>query len=177
MSDIIWTNTTVKLGELKPWEYNPRYSTETDADRIAESHRLFGQVETFAIDPDGNVLNGHQRLSSWLAEYGENYEVDVRQASRALKDEERQALTVMLHVGATGKWDFEALANWDSDILQGFGFDEELLKSWQRDTFALGDLLGSEDDLENIEFKEYDEDIADEVEMATCPHCGKEFPK
>jgi len=25
--------------------------------------------------------------------------------------------------------------------------------------------------------KEYDESVADGVEMLTCPHCGKEFPK
>lgn len=144
MSDIVWKNDTIKLGDLQPWEHNPRYSTEKQAERIADSHRLFGQVETIAIGPNGEVLNGHQRLSAWLAEYGADYKVDVRRASRTLDDRERQALTAMLHAGAVGSWDWDSLANWDVDILQGFGFDEDLLKDWQRDTFALGDLLASE---------------------------------
>lgn len=28
-----------------------------------------------------------------------------------------------------------------------------------------------------IDFKEYDESVANDVEMMTCPHCGKTFPK
>src|SRR3972149_5421213 len=142
---ITWTNDQICLGALKPWENNPRYSTEQQAERISDSHRMFGQVETIAIGPDGSVYNGHERLSAWLAEYGPDYVVDVRRCSRKLKDDERQALTAMLHAGAVGSWDFDTLANWDSDILQGFGFDEDLLKGWQKDTFALGDLLASED--------------------------------
>jgi hypothetical protein len=31
--------------------------------------------------------------------------------------------------------------------------------------------------LENIEFKEYDESIANEVEFIECPECGHKFPK
>jgi hypothetical protein len=29
----------------------------------------------------------------------------------------------------------------------------------------------------NVEFKEYNESVADDVEMITCPHCGQQFPK
>lgn len=29
----------------------------------------------------------------------------------------------------------------------------------------------------DVQFKEYDESVADDVEMVTCPHCGGEFPK
>jgi hypothetical protein len=29
----------------------------------------------------------------------------------------------------------------------------------------------------DVEFKEYDESAADDVEMCTCPKCGHEFPK
>lgn len=146
MSDIIWTNDIIKLGDVDLWEYNPRFSTEEQAKRIVDSHRMFGQVDLIAVGPKNDngkypCYNGHQRVNSWLAEYGPDYEIDVRRASRMLTDEERQALTVMLHVGATGSWDWESLVSWDSDILQGFGFDEDLLKNWQKDSFALGDFL------------------------------------
>ena len=34
-----------------------------------------------------------------------------------------------------------------------------------------------EEDINDVEFKEYDEKIANDVEMITCPHCSGEFPK
>ena len=144
MTDIKWTNDRIRLGDLQPWEHNPRQSTDKQAERIADSHRLFGQVETIAIDPDGKVLNGHQRLSSWLAEYGPDFEADVRRCNRKLDTEERQALTAMLHAGAVGSWDWDALSGWDVEILQGFGFDEDLVTEWHRDAFSLGEWLVSE---------------------------------
>jgi len=140
---ITWTNDQIRLGDLKAWEHNPRYSTEKQAERITDSHRMFGQVDLIAIDAVNSVLNGHQRLSVWLAEYGADYVVDVRRCSRELEDDERQALTTLLHVGAVGSFNWDILSGWDADILQGFGFDEDLLKGWQKDTFALGDLLAS----------------------------------
>jgi hypothetical protein len=33
------------------------------------------------------------------------------------------------------------------------------------------------DDLAGVEFKEYDESVADEVEYITCPQCGHKWPK
>lgn len=142
MSDkITWTNDRVKLGDLKPWEYNPRQSSKKQAARIAQSLNEFGQVETIAIGPDNDLYNGHQRLGAWLQEFGPGYEVDVRRCSRELTTEERQALIVMLHAGATGSWNWDLLADIDTDILQGFGFDEDLLKGLQTDTFALAEML------------------------------------
>lgn len=164
MSDIKWANDTVKLSVLEPWLNNPRYSTEAQVERITDSHRMFGQVEIFAVGPNNELYNGHQRLSAWLAEYGPDFEVDVRRSSRPLDEAEKQALTAMLHAGAIGSWDWDTLANWDADILKDFGFDEDLLKSWQTDTFALGDLLASEDEQgDNDEPPEPQIDKADEL--------------
>jgi hypothetical protein len=49
---IKWTNTTVRLSDLKPWEENPRQSTPAEARRILQSMTDFGQVQTIAISPD-----------------------------------------------------------------------------------------------------------------------------
>jgi uncharacterized protein YbaR (Trm112 family) len=43
-----------------------------------------------------------------------------------------------------------------------------------RDAAAVMELLGKD---EAVDFKEYDESVANEVEMLTCPHCGKTYPK
>ncbi len=162
MANITWTNERRKLSQLKPWQRNPRQIKNKQAEILADSFDTFGQVETIAIGPDSEIYNGHQRLSVLVGQYGLDYEVDVRVSSRALTEKEREKLTVFLHRGATGEWNFDELANWDVSDLLEWGFEES--------DFPF-DVAGVPD------FKEYDESVVNEVEMLTCPHCGKSFPK
>ena len=145
MTPITWANCQVTLGELHPWGDNPRLSTKAQARRMLESWQRFGQVQTIAIGPAGQVYDGHQRLSALLTLHGKAYQVDARRADRELTDEERRALVVTLHAGAVGAWDWEELSNWEAGLLQEWGFDSETLTNWQRDVTALGNLLASEE--------------------------------
>lgn len=120
---ITWTNERRKLSDLIPWDRNPRQIQDAQAERLVDSVETFGQVETLAINPDNGVLNGHQRLSVLAGQYGMDYEVDVRVASRPLTEKEREKLTVYLHKGAAGEWDWAALAEWDYADLSAWGFD------------------------------------------------------
>lgn len=123
-----WLNTRVRLGDLKPWEHNPRRIGLTQAERLQNSFDEFGQVEALAIGPDGEVYNGHQRLSVLLEKFGPDYEVDARQSNRALTKQERKKLTVYLHRGATGEWDIDLLKNeFEWGELIEWGFDEKEL--------------------------------------------------
>ena len=131
MTKITWTNETRKLSELKPWVRNPRQINKEQTKRLQESFEQFGQVETIAIGPDNEVYNGHQRLSVLMQKYGRGYEVEVRVSSRSLDEKEREKLTVFLHKGAAGEWDFEALSEWDTADLLQWGFSEnELQLNW-----------------------------------------------
>lgn len=122
---ITWTNERRKLADLIPWERNPRTIKNAQAERLVDSVETFGQVETLAIDSNGVIVNGHQRLSVLAGQYGMDYEVDVRVASRPLTERERQQLTVYLHKGAAGEWNFDELANWGiEDDLVSWGFDD-----------------------------------------------------
>jgi hypothetical protein len=123
-SSMFWTNEKRKLSDLKPWERNPRQIKDKQAKLLAESFSDFGQVETIAISANGDIYNGHQRLSVLAGKYGMDYEVDVRVSSRDLTEKERERLTVYLHRGATGEWDFDELANWDMSDLLTWGFEE-----------------------------------------------------
>lgn len=145
MTPITWANCQVTLGELHPWGDNPRLSTKAQARRMLESWQRFGQVQTIAIGPGGQVYDGHQRLSALLTLHGKSYQVDARRSDRELTDEERRALVVTLHAGAVGSWNWDNLANWDAGELQEWGFDSETLTTWQRDVGALGNLLQSEE--------------------------------
>ena len=121
---ITWSNETRRLGDLIPWEINPRTISEKEAARLNESLDEFAQIETIAVGPNNEVYNGHQRLKVWQAEHGADYEVDVRVSSRELSEDERKKLTVYLHKGATGEFDFDLLANnFEIDDLLDWGFE------------------------------------------------------
>lgn len=126
---LTWINEKRTLRSLTPWEHNPRYIKDAQAERLLESFNEFGQVLPICIAPNGDILDGHQRRSVIGAadEYGLDYEVDVRVASRELTERERQKLTVYLHQGATGQFNFDELANWDLSDLVLWGFDEDFL--------------------------------------------------
>jgi hypothetical protein len=121
---IAWSNEKRKLSDLIPWERNPRQIRDKQAKLLAESFNDFGQVETIAISPDSEIYNGHQRLSVLAGQHGMDYEVDVRVSSRVLSEKERERLTVYLHRGATGEWNWDELANWDMGELLEWGFED-----------------------------------------------------
>jgi ParB-like chromosome segregation protein Spo0J len=175
MTDIVWTNVTVTLGQLQPWERNPKSISKSHAKRLLASWDKFGQFQTVAIGPGNEVYDGHQRLSVLRAAYGDGYQVAARQSSRELTDSERRELVIAAHVGTTGQFDWDELANWDAAELQEWGLDGETLQDWRTGIGALTELIGSEEPLP--EFEEYTEDVENEVEYITCPECGHKWPK
>jgi hypothetical protein len=139
-----WHEIKVKLGDLKPWAANPRYSTKAQAKRLIASFEKFGQVQTVAVSPMLDVYDGHQRLSALLTIHGADYEIDARQCDRALTDDERQELVITLHEGAVGTWNFDALANWDAPKLIEWGLNGDAMGEWKKDIAAVSALVASE---------------------------------
>jgi hypothetical protein len=165
---IIWSNEIRKLGDLNPWQRNPRKINEIQTSRLQESFDTFGQVELIAIGPNNEVYNGHQRLKVLLQEYGPDYEVAVRVASRTLTEKERQKLTVLLHKGATGEWDFGILdSEFEMVDLVEWGFDESEL------TAAIADLPKPPNALD-LE-AETQAEKPSEGDLYQCPKCGFKF--
>lgn len=119
---ITWTNERRKLSQLIPWQRNPRRLQDAQERRLGESLDEFSQVEPIAIGPGNEVYNGHGRLKAWAKTHGD-IEIDVRVASRPLTEKEREKLTVFLHKGAAGEWDFTTLsAEFDAAELIEWGF-------------------------------------------------------
>ena len=109
----------------------------------------------FAVSPlkDGKVFlyDGHQRYSSWLTVYGEDYEVDARQSDIFLTEEERLEFVVTMHAGATGSWDWQKLSSFPAPKLIEMGFDNELKKQYDFDALNLREMLGSEEILPTLD--------------------------
>lgn len=144
---LIWKSDRVKIGDLKAWTANPRMSTKAQAERILKSLDKFGQVETLAIDADNNIVNGHQRYFALMTIHLPEYEVDVRRANRALTDEEKKELTITLHAGATGSWDWNQISGWNAGELQEWGFNKDLLTNWNFDALNLREMTTAEIDI------------------------------
>lgn len=144
MSDITWTNVTVKLAALIPWDGNPKTSTGKNAAQLTNSFDELGQFQTIAIGPDGEVYDGHQRLSALKAKHGGAYTVDARQSSRPLTDQERRKIAI--YSRQIGAWDWGALSSWDAGELMEWGFDEDLLKDWGQDYSNLAEMLSAKDE-------------------------------
>ena len=164
---ITWQTEKRKLGSLNLRDDNPRFLTDEQEQRLRGSLRKFGYSQLIEVNPDGLVLDGHQRTPLMVAmkEFGAGYEVEVRVPSRPLTQEEWQEYTALKHQGAAGSWDFEALKDWDTEKLLEWGFTEAELEPI------------TPFDPDSVEFPEYDESVADEVEWNECPECGHRWPK
>jgi len=148
MSDLVWTPVKIKLGQIRQWKNNPRYSTKKDAANLVKSLKDFGQPEAFSVSPfDGNMVdlyNGHQRTLSWMASKGADFEVWAMQSNRPLTEREKEKLTIFLHTGAVGRWNWDALSGWSAADLREWGMDGDMLAGWNNDALNLRLLTAAE---------------------------------
>lgn len=154
-SSIAWSPDTVSIGDLKPWNRNPKRISKKRAKALLDYWQEIGQFQTIAIGPEGEVYDGHQRIATLKAAMGEGYQVAVLRSSRSLTEKEREKLVIAAHVGTTGNFDWEQLNTWDEAELEQWGFDQEALDELKADQAALKALLDSEEKL-----KQEIEDIA-----------------
>jgi len=126
-----WTTETRRLGDLIPWESNPRQLTKEQASRLRESITEFGYSQLYEIEPDNTIIDGHQRDEIMLRmdEFGADAEIEVRVAPRKFTVEQRKKYIALKHRGAVGEWDWDAMHNlYDFEELDDWGFDaDELL--------------------------------------------------
>lgn len=124
---IVWRTEKRKISELEPAPYNPRELTEKQAQDLSLSLERFNLADPIVINTNNRIIGGHQRINILKAKVGNNgFEVDVRVPSRKLTDHEEKELNLRLNKNL-GQWDFDALANFDEDLLKDVGFDSKEL--------------------------------------------------
>ena len=117
-----WHTVSKKVDDLVPQEVNPRTITNKQMDDLKKSLQKFNLAEIPAIDLDGNILAGHQRIKALQLLGRGNEEIDVRIPNRKLTEEEsKQYLIGSNALG--GDWDFELLKDFEIDLLIDVGFD------------------------------------------------------
>ena len=177
---------------------NPRTISKTEYARLQADLEEYGDLGGIVHnETTGNLVGGNQRASVFdllgkgaeiviTEEYdqptrtgttargyvvwkGERY--DYRRVAWDMAKEDAACLVANLRGGS---WDWDVIPSFPSDLLQGIGFDADLLKALNDDAANLALFLTAEQEappevIPPDDFKEYDEDIETEH---VCPKCG-----
>jgi len=155
------------LDSLVPYARNPRTHSEEQIAQIAASIREFGFTNPILTDSKQGIIAGHGRLAA-AKELGMET-VPCIDLSH-LTDDQRRALVIADNkLALNSGWNDELLRLELTDLKE-LGADLELTGF---DPMELADIILGKD----VEFKEYDESAADDVQLLTCPKCGHSFPK
>lgn len=121
---LTWSTVTRRLGDLAPHKLNPRVASDAFKRTLTRLIKKYGLVELPAIDLDGTILAGHQRIAVLLALHGPEYEIEVRIPSRLLTEAERKEYLLASN-RAHADWDYGMLAeHFDVGMLLASGFDD-----------------------------------------------------
>lgn len=163
MHALHWTTEQKKINDLIPQETNPRKITDKQMSDLKSSLKEYNLVEIPAVDLNGNILAGHQRVKALqLLGRGEEF-IDIRIPNRPLtEDESRRYMLASNALG--GDWDLEALKSFDYDLLVDIGFDSELLNDiW--DTTITTDANNKSDEEVMEEIKTPTTQLGDVIEL------------
>jgi DNA modification methylase len=150
MSKLIWTTVQRKVNDLIPQKINPRKISDKQMSDIKKSLQKYNLVEIPAIDNDGVILAGHQRIRALqLLDRGEEI-IDVRIPNRKLTElESKQYLIASNKLG--GDWDYDLLKSFDMELLQFAGFEDmEIAKFWDEDQEVKEDNFDAEKEIKKI---------------------------
>ncbi len=147
---LIWHTETRVINDLVPYEFNPRTLSDTQLKKLKKSLEKFNLVEIPAIDTDGKIVAGHQRLKVLQLLDRGHEEIDVRLPNRKLTKKEYEQYLITSNK-VTGDWDFEALKSFDLELLSDSGFDElELASFWDEGLEAKDEDFDPEEELKEI---------------------------
>jgi len=112
---IIWKTVSKKVNDLVPLSINPRKITKENKDKLIKSLEKFNLAEIPAINLDGIIISGHQRIHALkIIGRGEEF-IDVRIPNRNLSEEEVKEYNLLSNTHS-GQWDLDILNEFFDDI-------------------------------------------------------------
>lgn len=145
-----WATVQKTVNNLIPQDVNPRVITDKQMSDLTRSLKKFNLVEVPAIDLDGKILAGHQRIKA-LQLLGRGGElIDVRVPNRKLTEKEsKEYLIASNKLG--GDWDFDLLKSFDVETLSFAGFNDiELSEILDKEKDVVDDGFNVEEELKKI---------------------------
>lgn len=118
-----WITIQKSVNDLVPQDINPRTISEKQLSDLTKSLKKYNLVEIPAIDTDGTILAGHQRIKV-LKILGRGDElIDCRVPNRKLTLKESQEYLIASNK-LGGDWDFDLLKSFDFETLTFAGFED-----------------------------------------------------
>lgn len=166
------TTPWIDVDLIKPHPKNPRNHTPEQLEKIAKSIKELGWGRPIILSKDNYILAGH---GAYIAATEKLHIKKVPYRKMEHNHDTPESLSYMIadnKLTDESDWNYGKLEPlMDKIELTGFdlsltGFEDEEI------TF----IDGHEDEIPDEE-PEFDESIADDIEMIKCPECGHEFPK
>jgi hypothetical protein len=168
---VVWRNRIVGHGEVAPdalvphpnnWRVHPKGQQAA----LLGVLREVGLVQDVVVNRTTNrIVDGHLRVALALRERQATIPVKYVELS---PEEETLVLATFDPLAALAELDAEKLGALLRDVESGEAAVQEML----RDLAVQAGLETPE-----VEFNEFDENAADEVEYLECPNCGHRWPK
>jgi len=162
---------TWPIDKILPYENNPKLH---NVEWIAKSIQEFKIDQPIVVDGQGVIIKGHGRLKAAQQLGLKEFPVVVR---TDLTPEQVRLARIADNRTNEGGWDSDLLSAELSDIMDSLPeFDFESL-GMNTDWFTTLNLSLDTASIPNVQFKEYDESIADDVELCHCQTCGHEHAR
>jgi hypothetical protein len=160
------------LGDLTPDPRNARRHNPRNVGMLVEALNEVGAARSIVIDEAGVVLAGNATIKA-AAEAGITRVLTV--------DADGETLVAVRRTGLSPEAKTR-LALFDNRVAELADWSPEVLEALKAEGLTGGmftddEMAGLTNAPPDVEFKEYDESIADDVKMLMCPHCGGEFPQ
>lgn len=138
MQQLSWHTEQRAVDSLTNHKKTPRKISKEQLERLKKSLEKFSLVEIPAIDFDGTILAGHQRIKV-LQILGQGKDIiDVRVPNRKLTTEEAEEYLIGSN-SIHGEWDFDLLKEFDISLLSDLGFDQKELDDLWNNTLSEDD--------------------------------------
>jgi len=171
-----------KVDDLTPDASNANEGTERGRNMLEQSLGETGAGRSIVVDREGRVIVGNKTFGVAKAlglpivvvkTDGKQLVVTQREDLDLERDETARKLAYYdnrtSEVGLS--WDAQQIA---ADLEKGI----DLSAMWREDELSQELKRAADETMGEVpEFKEYDENVADDVEYITCPECGYKWPK
>ena len=155
------------LDALIPFARNPRAHSDEQVAQITASIKEFGFTNPILLDGANGIIAGHGRFAA--ARLLGLKTLPCIELGHLTPEQKRAYIIADNKIALNSAWNDEFLRLELTDLKE-LGADLQLIGF---NPMEIADITLGKD----VEFREYDESAADDVQLITCPACGKSFPK
>lgn len=167
------------LGDVQPQRRNANKHTARGLGALEQSIQQDGWIGAITVAADGETFDGSARIEVGTATGFDDVIVVESDGSRPVvvkrvdipSTDDPRAVRLGLAANRVAQLDLD----WDASLLAELAADMDLSQLFREEEMAAL-LQAAADEQLDVEFKEYDESVENDVKYCTCPKCGERFP-